>query len=380
MVPESDREKAVELKQTPLHTIHKEMGAKMVPFGGWDMPVQYTGIIQEHLATRSAAGLFDVSHMGEIFVTGKEEDLLSFLESVTCNTIASMKTGQVQYNAVVNEDGGLVDDITVYKFNESKYMICSNASNYLAVTKHLEKYNKGKVTVVDDSKNWHQIALQGPNADAIFSKYLGKDLSSILYYHFEEMNWKEETIIVSRTGYTGEDGFEIYTSNTLGVTLWKDLLEIGKDFGLVAVGLGARDTLRLEAKYPLYGHELNAEWTPVESGINFIVKEKPAPYLGYERIIADKKNGPKRKIVGIRLMEPGVLRENFPIFSNDGKEIGKSTSGTHSPSRKESLGLAILETEFTKNQTEVFVEIRGQKKLAKVETGAFIQGSVRNNR
>lgn len=380
MVPESEREKAVELKQTPLHTIHKEMGAKMVPFGGWDMPVQYTGIIQEHLATRSAAGLFDVSHMGEIFVTGNEADVLSFLESVTCNTITGMKVGQVQYNAVVNEDGGLVDDITVYKFSDSKYMICSNASNYPAVTKHLETYKKGNVTVVDDSKNWHQIALQGPKADEIFSKYLGKDLSSILYYHFEEMNWKGETIIVSRTGYTGEDGFEIYTSNALGVNIWKDLLEIGKDFGLVPVGLGARDTLRLEAKYPLYGHELNAEWTPVESGINFIVKEKPSPYLGYERIIADKKNGPKRKVVGIRLMEPGVLRENFPIFSSDGKEIGKSTSGTHSPSRKESLGLAILETEFAKNQMEVFVEIRGQKKLAKVETGAFIQGSVRNNR
>lgn len=174
MVPESDREKAVELKQTPLHTIHKEMGAKMVPFGGWDMPVQYTGIIQEHLATRSAAGLFDVSHMGEIFVTGKEDEVLSFLESVTCNTISSIKPGQVQYNAVVNEDGGLVDDITVYKFSDTKYMICSNASNYPAVAKHLEKYNKGKVTVVDDSKNWHQIALQGPKADQIFLNIWGR--------------------------------------------------------------------------------------------------------------------------------------------------------------------------------------------------------------
>ncbi|WP_457609453.1 glycine cleavage system aminomethyltransferase GcvT [Leptospira levettii] len=370
----------MELKQTPLHSIHKEMGAKMVPFGGWDMPVQYTGIIQEHVTTRSNAGLFDVSHMGEIFVTGDANEVLEFLESVTCNLISSMKDGQVQYNAVVNENGGLVDDITVYKFNDSKYMICSNASNYEAVTKHLLKYVKGNVTVVDDSKNWHQIALQGPKADEIFANYLGKDLSSILYYHFTEMNWKGETIIVSRTGYTGEDGFEIYTSNQLGVILWKDLLEAGKNFGLVPVGLGARDTLRLEAKYPLYGHELNAEWTPVESGINFIVKEKSKPYLGYERIIADKKNGPKSKVVGIRLMEPGVLRENFPIFSGEGKEIGKSTSGTHSPSRKESLGLAFLQTEFTKNQTEVFVEIRGQKKLAKVETGAFIQGSVRNNR
>ncbi|MDF3818536.1 glycine cleavage system aminomethyltransferase GcvT [Leptospira sp. 96542] len=356
------------------------MGAKMVPFGGWDMPVQYTGIIQEHLQTRSHAGLFDVSHMGEIFVSGDPKDVLIFLEQVTCNAVSSLKNGQVQYNAVMNESGGLVDDITIYKFSESKYMICSNASNYEAVTEHIKKYVKGNITVSNDSKDWHQIALQGPNANTILEKYLKRGLDGILYYHFEEIVWEGEMIIVSRTGYTGEDGFEIYTSNVLGPKLWKDLLTIGAEDGLVAVGLGARDTLRLEAKYPLYGHELSKDWTPVESGIGFIVKEKSTPYLGYETVQNHKKQGTPQKIVGIRLLEPGVLRENFPIFSAEGKEIGKSTSGTHSPSRKESLGLAMLEIEFTKNQTEIFVEIRGQKKLAKVETGAFIKGSVRTNR
>ncbi len=352
----------------------------MVPFGGWDMPVQYTGIIQEHLATRSHAGLFDVSHMGEIFVTGKEEDILSLLEKTTCNQISSLKEGQVQYNAVLNESGGLVDDITVYKFSNEKYMICSNASNYPAVAAHLQKLVSGTCKVEDQSANWHQIALQGPNANQILENYLGKDLSSLLYYHFTEIEVQGETIILSRTGYTGEDGFEIYTSHSLGVKLWKDLLEAGKSLGIVPVGLGARDTLRLEAKYPLYGHELNSEWSPVESGIGFIVKEKSTPYFAYERIQNDKKNSPKKKVVGIILLEPGVLRENFPIFSSEGKEIGKTTSGTHSPSRKESLGLAILDFEFTKNQTEVFVDIRGQKKKAKVETGAFIKGSVRMNK
>lgn len=371
----------MELKQTPLHDIHIQLGAKMVPFGGWDMPVQYTGIIQEHLATRQFAGLFDVSHMGEIFVTGSDpNEVLKFLEQVTCNLISSMKAGQVQYNAVLNEDGGVVDDVTVYKFSDSKYMICSNASNFEKVTSHLQKINKSSVTIKNDSKDWHQIALQGPKANEILSKYLNRELDSILYYHFEEITFQNETIIVSRTGYTGEDGFEIYTSNILGVKMWNQLLEFGREFGLVPVGLGARDTLRLEAKYPLYGHELNDDWSPIESGIAFIVKEKPAPYLGYERIQKDKKQGPKRKVVGLRLLEPGVLRENFPIFSKEGKEIGKSTSGTHSPSRKESLGLAILDFEFTKNQTEVFVDIRGQKKLAKVETGSFVQGSVRANK
>ncbi len=359
--------------------MHRELGAKMVPFGGWDMPVQYTGIIQEHLATRSHAGLFDVSHMGEIFVTGTKEDILSLLEKTTCNVVSSMHNGQVQYNAVLNETGGLVDDITIYKFSDTKYMICSNASNYPAVAKHLQKYASGTCLVEDASLNYHQIALQGPNANAILSTYLGRELDSLLYYHFIELPVHGETIILSRTGYTGEDGFEIYTSIPLGLRLWKGLLESGKSQGLVPVGLGARDTLRLEAKYPLYGHELNAEWSPVESGIGFIVKEKPTPFFAYERIMADKKNSPKQKVVGILLQEPGVLRENFPIYSPEGKEIGKTTSGTHSPSRKESLGLAILDFSFTKNQTEVYVEIRGAKKKAIVETSPFIKGSVRVN-
>ena len=369
----------MELKSTPLNQYHRDLGAKMVPFGGWDMPVQYTGIIQEHLATRTHAGLFDVSHMGEIFITGNKEDILSLLEKVTCNIVSSMYEGQVQYNAILNESGGLVDDVTIYKFSDMKYMICSNASNYEKVTAHLQKFTSGTCKVENVSANWHQLAMQGPNANQILELYLGLELNSLLYYHFIEIPFQGETIIVSRTGYTGEDGFEIYTSKSLGIKLWNALLQVGKPLGLVPVGLGARDTLRLEAKYPLYGHELNDEWSPVESGIGFIVKEKPIPYFAYERIQNDKKNSPKKKVVGIILQEPGVLRENFPIFSQDGKEIGKTTSGTHSPSRKESLGLAILEFPYTKNQTEVFVEIRGQKKKAMVDTSPFIKGSVRVN-
>jgi len=369
----------LDLKSTPLHQIHRDLGAKMVPFGGWDMPVQYTGIIQEHLATRSHAGLFDVSHMGEIFITGEKEDILSLLEKTSCNVIETMYDGQVQYNAILNENGGLVDDVTIYKFSETKYMICSNASNYPAVTKHLQAFASGKCNVEDKSADYHQLALQGPQANIILETYLGRELNSLLYYHFIEITHQNETILISRTGYTGEDGFEIYSSIPMGLKLWKSLLDIGKSSGLVPVGLGARDTLRLEAKYPLYGHELNSEWSPVESGIGFIVKEKKTPYFAYDRIQRDKKNSPSKKIVGILLKEPGVLRENFPIFSSDGKEIGITTSGTHSPSRKESLGLAMLDFPFTKNQTEIFVEIRGAKKKAIVETAPFVKGSVRNN-
>lgn len=348
----------------------------MVPFGGWEMPVQYTGIIQEHLATREAAGLFDVSHMGEIFLEGNEKELLELLERLTCNTVSRMYDGQVQYNAVVNEQGGLVDDITVYRFSSTKYMICSNASNYEKVYEHFLKYNSSSVQIRNESSSWHQIAVQGPKADHIFSDYIGIDLSHIKYYHFAPVKFRGEEMIVSRTGYTGEDGFEIYSSVPLGLSIWSEILEKKKNEGLVPVGLGARDTLRLEAKYPLYGHELNETRTPVESGIGWIVKEKDSPYLGYDRIIQDKKNGAKAGLYAMILKEPGVLRENFKVFDGSGNEIGLTTSGSYSPSLKQSIALAVLKTGIS-DKTEVFAEIRGERKRAEIHQSRFIPGSVK---
>ena len=367
------------LKVTPLNEVHRTLGARMVPFGGWDMPVQYTSIIQEHLATRTAAGLFDVSHMGEIFLTGKKESLLSFLEKLTCNQVEPMHNFQVQYNAVLNENGGLVDDITIYKFNDEKYMICSNASNYEAVYAHLLKYNTN-LTITNESPKWHQIAIQGPKANEIFSKYVGQNLEDIGYYKFKLVSFKGEDMIVSRTGYTGEDGFEIYSTIPTGVQIWSELLEFGKSYGLVPVGLGARDTLRLEAKYALYGHELNDTRTPVESGISWIVKEKANPYFAYGKIISQKKNGAEYGVTGIKLTEAGVLRENYSIFDEAGNLIGQTTSGSYSPSLKEGIGLAYIKKSFIKNETVVMVEIRGAKKKCIIQTGNFITGSVRKNK
>jgi aminomethyltransferase len=369
------------MKKTPLNAIHKVLGAKMVPFGGWEMPVQYAGIIAEHLATRTKAGLFDVSHMGEIVVEGEPSDVMAFLEKVTCNTIESMIDGQVQYNAVVNDRGGLVDDITVYRIHAGKFFICSNASNYEAVAKHFNENNKNpKLKIVDESNHWHQIALQGPEANFILESYLKIKLDSLGYYKFGFFDFKNEKILISRTGYTGEDGFEIYTSIPVGLEIWQELLKQYKDVGLVPVGLGARDTLRIEAKYPLYGHELLIDRTPIESSIGWIVKEKKVPFLGYDRIMHDKKMGSNSRIVGIRLLEPGVMREDFPIFSLENVQIGKTTSGTHSPSRKESIGLALIKKEFIREGQEISVEIRGQKKKAIIHTGKFIEGSVRPNK
>lgn len=350
----------------------------MIPFGGWDMPVQYLSILSEHAATREHAGLFDVSHMGEILIEGDDDKALEFLEFVTCNQVSDLVIGKVQYNAILNRDGGIVDDVTIYKFSETSYFICCNASNTDAVFAHLNSLPESKsVAITNKSSEYHQIAIQGPKAESIFAKYLNQDLFPIPYYGFQFLEFQNEKILVSRTGYTGEDGFEIYTSPKLGTHLWSSLLDFGKNDGLVPVGLGARDTLRIEAKYPLYGHELNENWTPVESGIGFFTKEKRQNFLGKEKILDQKKNGPSRKIVGLHLLEPGIFRENMKIFSEEGKEIGITTSGTHSPTRKESIGLGMLANGFWKQGTPVQIEIRGALKRAEVFTEKFIKGSVK---
>ncbi|TGK02910.1 glycine cleavage system aminomethyltransferase GcvT [Leptospira langatensis] len=367
-------------KTTPLYEVHKSLGAKMIPFGGWDMPVQYSGIIAEHTATREAAGLFDVSHMGEIFLEGDPKVVLDFLESVTCNSVASLSDGQVQYNAIINQSGGLVDDITLYRFNDQKYMICANASNVDAVYGYLKPLvPKSGVKLENQSANWHQIAIQGPKADEILSSYLKADLSKIGYYKFILFPFNGEDLILSRTGYTGEDGFEIYSSNATGIKLWKELLEHGKEKGLVPVGLGARDTLRIEAKYPLYGHELDEGRSPVQSGIGWIVKEKTIPYPNYENIIQEKKEGPSQRIVGFELQEAGVPRENMPVLDSQGKKIGITTSGTFSPSLKKGIGLALIDCDKINHGESIQIEIRGQAKPAIVFTKSFIPGSIRKN-
>ncbi|PJZ69871.1 glycine cleavage system protein T [Leptospira perolatii] len=370
-------------KTTPLHGDHIKLGAKMIPFGGWDMPVQYSGIIAEHTATREAAGLFDVSHMGEIFLEGPPSDLLHYLESVTCNSVSSLSEGQVQYSAIINENGGIVDDITLYKFNDRKYMICANASNVDSVANHLSKNlpsNSG-IKLENQSNDWHQIAIQGPKADQILSNYLNRDLSKIGYYKFEaNMNGNEsEKMILSRTGYTGEDGFEIYTSNQSGLKLWRELLEAGKPHGLLPAGLGARDTLRIEAKYPLYGHELNETRTPVQSGIGWTVKEKEVKFPKYELIIGEKLHGAVRRVTAFELSEPGVPRENMPVLDSAGKQIGITTSGTFSPSLKKGLGLAWIDSKSINHEEPILIEIRGQSKNAIVFTKPFVSGSIRKN-
>lgn len=345
----------------------------MVPFAGWDMPVQYTSIIQEHQAVRGQAGLFDVSHMGEIIVKGPKS--LDFLEFLTCNTVSTMQDGQVQYNVVLNENGGLVDDITIYRESEDKYFIVSNASNYEAVTQHFKKFSREGVEIEDQSDAWHQLAIQGPDAEKIFTQTTGLHTNDIAYFTFRDLTYKGSSLRISRTGYTGEDGFEVYSDIDAGVALWDALLAGGKDDGLLPAGLGARDTLRLEAFYPLYGHELNAEWTPSQSGIGWVAKEKAVPYLGYETIMNHKKNGAPGRVVGFALEGGGVPRDGYKVFDEDGtSELATVLSGGHSPTLGKGIGSVYLPASLTAAGTPLRIELRNRLVPARVHRGAFVKG------
>jgi aminomethyltransferase len=347
----------------------------MVPFAGWEMPVRYSSIIEEYEAVRKTAGVFDVSHMGELIVEG--DAAKDFLEKITCNRVSDVEIGQVQYNAVLNERGGIVDDITIYKEKSNKYFIVVNASNVDKVLKYLQSNIEHNVVVRNDSDKWNQIAIQGPEAEEILNLYMRIDTSGIGYYKFKDFDFKNEIIRLSRTGYTGEDGFEIYSSPSLGIEIWDGLLDNGKPYGLLPCGLASRDILRLESLYALYGHELNDEWTPVESGIGWIVKEKEIKYPAYHNIINQKKNGPDKKVCAFILEENGIPRENYPVFSKDGIEIGKVLSGAYSPILKKGIGTAMLPSNYFNPGTDIHIEIRSKKIPAKIVKGAFVKGSAR---
>ena len=360
-------------RRTPLYDLHRDLGARMVPFAGYEMPVQYTSIIEEHHAVRNHAGLFDVSHMGEIVVSGA--DSARFLDSVTCNEVAALEPGRVQYNAVTNNGGGLVDDITIYCLSATEFFVVANASNHEAVTKHfLENKASYEVDITNRSEDWHQLALQGPKSVEVLKQATGLDCKHLQYFSFEDVEHEGERLRISRTGYTGEDGFEIYSEIETGVKLWRRLLANGT-VGIKPCGLGARDTLRLEARYPLYGHELNETWTPVESGIGFIVREKKAGFLGSERILAHKRSGAPGRVVGFTLETAGVPRDGFPVLDANGKALGQVLSGTHSPTLKKGIGTTYVPIGESAAGTSLKIEVRGRALPARVLSGPFVRGS-----
>ncbi|OMP66309.1 glycine cleavage system aminomethyltransferase GcvT [Domibacillus epiphyticus] len=356
-----------ELKKTPLYEIYKESGAKVIDFGGWALPVQFTGIMEEHEAVRKEAGLFDVSHMGEVIVEGKDAE--AFINYLVTNDVTKLKLNEALYTAMCYPDGGTVDDMLVYRLENEKYLLVVNAANIEKDYVWIKQHAIGDVKVENVSNQVAQIAIQGPKAESILQKLTDFDLSKIGFFKFAQgikLNGIRN-VLVSRTGYTGEDGFELYLEAEKAKEVWKNVLEAGKREGLKPCGLGARDTLRFEARLALYGQELTKEVSPLEAGIGFAVKtNKESDFIGKEALKTQKEEGLKRKIAGIEVTGRGIPRHGYKVISEDGKEIGFVTSGTHSPSLKKSLGLALIESEYAEIGKGLSVEIRNKKIPANV--------------
>jgi len=362
------------VKKTPLNQVHRELGARMVDFGGWDMPVQYSGVIEEHLAVRQAAGLFDVSHMGEIEVTGA--DALAFIQHLTINDAAKLADGQIQYSAFCYPEGGVVDDVTLYRFNESRFFFCVNASNtdkdFAWMQQVLAESTMIDVNLTNRSSEFAQIALQGPKAEEILAALTNVPLADIVYYHFCEGVVADVKMSVSRTGYTGEEGFELYLPATAAVKVWQQLMVAGAPHGLLPIGLGARDTLRLEKGYALYGHELSEEITPLEAGLAWITKLDKPDFVGKAALLAQKDHGVPRRRVGLIMQERGIPREGYPIFDGD-FEVGVVTSGTMSPTLKVGIALALVVPDAAGVDSELQVAIRNRRMSARVVRTPFVK-------
>ncbi|WP_079509721.1 glycine cleavage system aminomethyltransferase GcvT [Mesobacillus jeotgali] len=360
-----------ELKRTPLFEVYKEYGGKTVDFGGWELPVQFSSIKEEHEAVRTKAGLFDVSHMGEIEVKGP--DSLNYLQKMMTNDISKLKNGGAQYTAMCYETGGTVDDLLVYKLEDEHYLLVVNASNIEKDFEWMQNHLKGDVKIENLSEGMAQLAIQGPVAEEVLQMLAnGHDLSAIGFFKFsEEVDLNGKKALVSRTGYTGEDGFEIYCDAKDAVSLWREILEAGKEEGVIPCGLGARDTLRFEANLALYGQELSSEISPLEAGIGFAVKlNKEADFIGKQALKQQKESGLSRKLVGIEMIDRGIPRHGYPVYKGD-RRIGEVTTGTQSPTLKKNIGLALLDTRETELGNEVEVEIRGKRLKAAVSATPF---------
>ena len=340
----------------------------MVEFAGWEMPVQYKGVIDEHLAVRSRAGLFDVSHMGEIEVRGA--GALEFCQRLTANDLSRIKLFQAQYNLLLNEQGGVIDDVIFHRLQLEIFFICVNASNTEKDFDWIKSQAAGRIEVENVSAKYAQLALQGPLAASILQPLTAHDLAGLKSFYFAFADVASIRCLVARTGYTGEEGFELYCDGANAERLWSALLEAGAPVGLVPVGLGARDTLRLEKAYPLYGHELDDPTTPLEAGLEWVTKFSKREFIGRDVLLQQKEAGVTRKLVGLELLEPGIARGGYELFGH-GKSIGHVTSGTKSPSLGKSIALGYVASEQAGIDNVVEVEIRARRVPAKIVSLPF---------
>ncbi|MDM5298713.1 glycine cleavage system aminomethyltransferase GcvT [Bacillus pumilus] len=359
------------LKRTPLFHAYNKFGAKTIDFGGWELPVQFSSIKEEHEAVRTKAGLFDVSHMGEVEVKGR--DALPFLQRLLTNDISKLTDGKILYTAMCYEDGGTVDDLLVYQKEKNNYLLVFNASN---IEKDLDwllsHQDEDDVTLMNVSGQIALLALQGPLASDIMKDVSDVEVPSLKPFTFlPEAVVAQKEVLVSRTGYTGEDGFEIYCQTEDAAHIWSALLEAGQPKGLIPCGLGARDTLRFEARLPLYGQELTKDITPLEGGIGFAVKtEKETDFIGKDVLKKQKETGAERKLVGIEMIDKGIPRTDYPVFSGE-EQIGFVTTGTQSPTLKKNVGLALIQTSMAQLGAEVEVQVRKKRLKAKIVTTPF---------
>lgn len=353
--------KNMELKKTPLHGLYAQYGGKTVEFGGWDMPIQFSGILEEHHAVRNAVGLFDVSHMGEFQVTGV--DARQFIQHMVTNDVSRLNAGRAMYSLMTNENGMCIDDVLIYSFSNTKFWIVVNAGNIEKDFQWLLDHQTGfDVLIQDISSELSLLALQGPNASKLMEQFVdnGLHLSTLKPFHFIETKICDCPVVLSATGYTGEPGYEIYIQRDEVDTIWRILMEKGQVYDIKACGLGCRDTLRLEARLPLYGHELNENISPLEAGLSAFVKLDGEDFIGRDALRREKETGLKRKLVGIQLIERGIPRSGYKVFVNR-QEIGFMTSGTMSPTLKIPIGLALIDASYAEIGQHVQVDIRGKQ-------------------
>ncbi|SDY78828.1 glycine cleavage system aminomethyltransferase GcvT [Tindallia californiensis] len=366
-----------EEKRTPLYQWHDANGGKMVEYAGWQMPVQYEGLMSEHHAVRQKAGMFDVSHMGEVRVKGKEA--LSFIQHLLTNDFSSMKDGEILYTFMCYPEGGVVDDLLVYRFAQDEYLLVINAGN---VQKDLdwinEKAQKFEVDVIDESDRTAELAIQGPLAEEITQRVTDQNLSEIKFFNFKDhVTIAGVKCLISRTGYTGEDGFEIYTKWDELETVWKALMKAGEDEGIQPAGLGCRDTLRFEAGLPLYGHEISKDISPVEAGYGFFVKLKKDDFIGLEALKKQKEAGIPRKLVGFEMLGKGIPRSEYDVLL-EGEKIGFVTTGYVSPTLNKNVGLALVDRKTIEGQEQITIQIRKKQVEAKLIPTPFYRKNTKS--
>jgi aminomethyltransferase len=362
------------IKDIPLKHVHENLGGKMIPFAGFNMPVRYSSDLDEHLAVRESVGIFDVSHMGEFYLKGPKA--LELIQKVSANDASVLHNGKIQYSYLPNETGGVVDDLLVYRISEDEYMLVVNASNIEKDWNHIRKYNIEGVEMINISDTLCLFAVQGPNANATLQKLTDVSLNDIEYYNFVQTTFAGvENVILSATGYTGAGGFEIYVSNEAAESVWNSIMEAGSEFNIKPIGLGARDTLRLEMGYCLYGNDITDETSPLEAGLGWVTKFSK-DFVNSKNLQTEKENGVSRKLVGIEMIDRGIPRSHYPVCNAAGNAIGEVTSGTMSPSLKIGIALAYVSNDFAKPGTEICIEIRNKLLKARVVKLPFVKKGV----